>query len=52
MCIRDRFYDPDQGRILYDGMDVKDITLESLRDNISIVLQLSLIHISEPTRPY
>ncbi len=34
-----RFYDPDTGRILYDGMDVKDITLASLRDNISIVLQ-------------
>lgn len=34
-----RFYDPDAGRILYDGMDVKDITLASLRDNISIVLQ-------------
>jgi len=34
-----RFYDPDQGRILYDGKDVRDITLESLRDNISIVLQ-------------
>ncbi len=34
-----RFYDPNQGNVLYDGMDVKDITLESLRDNISIVLQ-------------
>ena len=34
-----RFYDPNQGEILFDGMDVKDISLESLRDNISIVLQ-------------
>lgn len=34
-----RFYDPDSGRILYDGKDARDITLASLRDNISIVLQ-------------
>ncbi len=34
-----RFYDPDSGRILLDGKDLRDITLKSLRDNISIVLQ-------------
>ena len=34
-----RFYDPTEGRILLDGMDLKDITLKSLRENISIVLQ-------------
>lgn len=34
-----RFYDPNQGSILYDGKDARDITLESLRENISIVLQ-------------
>ena len=34
-----RFYDPVSGRILIDGHDIKDITLKSLRDNISMVLQ-------------
>ena len=34
-----RFYDPTAGRILIDGHDLKDITLKSLRDNISMVLQ-------------
>ena len=27
-----RFYDPDEGRILLDGRDVRDLTLSSLRD--------------------
>lgn len=34
-----RFYDPDQGRILIDGRDLRDLTLESLRRNIAVVLQ-------------
>ena len=34
-----RFYDPIEGRVLIDGKDVKDVTLESLRHNISPVLQ-------------
>jgi len=34
-----RFYDPIEGRILIDGKDIKNITLESLRRNISPVLQ-------------
>lgn len=34
-----RFYDPDSGKILMDGIDIKDITLESLRNQLSIVLQ-------------
>ncbi len=34
-----RFYDPCEGRILIDGIDIKDATLESLRKNISPVLQ-------------
>ena len=34
-----RFYDPDDGRILFDGIDIRNMTLSSLRDNISIVLQ-------------
>ena len=34
-----RFYDPIEGRILIDGKDIKSVTLESLRHNISPVLQ-------------
>ena len=34
-----RFYDPIEGRILIDGQDIKHVTLESLRHNISPVLQ-------------
>ena len=34
-----RFYDPVEGRILIDGKDIKSVTLESLRHNISPVLQ-------------
>jgi subfamily B ATP-binding cassette protein MsbA len=34
-----RFYDPDAGRILIDGCDVRDVTLRSLRDQISMVTQ-------------
>ncbi|MBQ4252863.1 MAG: ABC transporter ATP-binding protein, partial [Erysipelotrichaceae bacterium] len=34
-----RFYEPDSGRILIDGQDIQDITISSLRRNISTVLQ-------------
>ncbi|MFZ5823193.1 MAG: ABC transporter ATP-binding protein [Bacillota bacterium] len=34
-----RFYDPTEGRVLIDGIDVRDVTLESLRQNMAIVLQ-------------
>jgi ABC-type multidrug transport system fused ATPase/permease subunit len=34
-----RFYDPDEGRILIDGRDIRGVTLESLRKNIAPVLQ-------------
>lgn len=34
-----RFYDPGSGRVLIDGMDVRDLKLNSLRKNIGIVAQ-------------
>src|SRR5262249_20721645 len=34
-----RFYDVSEGRVLVDGQDVRDVTLESLRASIGIVLQ-------------
>ena len=38
-----RFYDPNQGRILLDGTDISKLTLKSLRQQISIVLQEPLL---------
>ena len=38
-----RFYDPWEGRILLDGCDIRSLTAESLRAQISLVLQDSLI---------
>jgi len=35
----ERFYDPDRGRILLDGIDVKDFTLSDLREQIGLVMQ-------------
>ena len=34
-----RFYTPQSGRILIDGVDVRDINLRSLRRNMSLVMQ-------------
>lgn len=34
-----RFYDPTEGSITIDGRDIRDFTLDSLRNNISIVMQ-------------
>lgn len=38
-----RFYDPDGGRVAIDGVDVRHATLKSLRDQISVVTQDSVI---------
>ncbi len=34
-----RFYDPQAGKITIDGQDIRDISLTSLRDQIAVVLQ-------------
>ena len=34
-----RFYDPDEGAVLVDGHDVRDVTLHSLRSQIGVVPQ-------------
>jgi len=34
-----RFFEPQQGKIMFDGQDAKDFTLESLRRQISLVPQ-------------
>jgi ATP-binding cassette, subfamily B, bacterial len=38
-----RFYDPDAGRVLLDGEDLRDMRLDSLRENVAVVLQETLI---------
>ncbi len=34
-----RFYDPTEGRIVMDGQDVRNVTIQSLRSQIGMVLQ-------------
>jgi ATP-binding cassette subfamily B protein/subfamily B ATP-binding cassette protein MsbA len=34
-----RFFDPWQGRVLIDGFDLRDVQIQSLRDQVAIVLQ-------------
>ncbi|MBD0385466.1 MAG: ABC transporter ATP-binding protein [Nostoc sp. C3-bin3] len=34
-----RFFDPWQGRVLFDGVDVQSVQLKSLREQIALVLQ-------------
>jgi ATP-binding cassette subfamily B protein len=43
MSLLVRFYDPREGRILIDGIDLKKLKLHSLRDQISVVLQEPLL---------
>jgi ABC-type multidrug transport system fused ATPase/permease subunit len=38
-----RFYDLQQGRILLDGTDIRDLTVQSLRQQVSMVLQEPLL---------
>jgi ATP-binding cassette subfamily B protein len=38
-----RFYDPDAGRVLIDGLNIRDCKLDSLRSQTSIVLQDSVL---------
>jgi ATP-binding cassette, subfamily B, bacterial len=38
-----RFYDPDRGQIRIDGQDLRSVTIESLRESVSILLQDALI---------
>ncbi|MFD0586977.1 ABC transporter ATP-binding protein [Paenibacillus sp. GCM10027627] len=38
-----RFYDPVQGSVKIDGVDIRDVTIESLRSQVGIVLQDTFI---------
>ncbi len=43
MNLLNRFYNISSGDILYDGLSINDITLETLRKNVGIVLQDSVL---------
>src|SRR5207244_11620091 len=43
LALLPRFYDPQFGRVMIDGVDVRDATLRSLRRQIGIVTQDSVI---------
>jgi len=43
MSLLVRFYDPKAGRIELDGVDLRDLRLDSLREQISVVLQEPLL---------
>ncbi len=43
LSLAPRFYDPNKGRVLLDGQDLREITKKSLRAQISIVLQDTLL---------
>jgi ATP-binding cassette, subfamily B, multidrug efflux pump len=38
-----RFYDPSEGKITIDGYELRDVTLDSLRSQIGIVLQETML---------
>jgi len=38
-----RFYDPTRGRILVDGIDIREVSLKSLREQMSIVTQETIL---------
>jgi ATP-binding cassette subfamily B protein len=38
-----RFYDPDAGSIRLDGHDVRDLDIHSLRENVAVLLQETLV---------
>ena len=43
MSLIPRFYDPSAGKVLVDGVDVRDYRLQSLRDQIGYVLQETVL---------
>jgi ATP-binding cassette subfamily B protein/subfamily B ATP-binding cassette protein MsbA len=43
MSLLIRFYDPKEGRVAIDGVDIRDLSLDSLREQISVVLQEPLL---------
>jgi ATP-binding cassette, subfamily B, bacterial len=38
-----RFHDPERGSVLLDGCDLRELTLESVRENVGVLLQEALV---------
>ncbi|HVY03173.1 MAG TPA: ABC transporter ATP-binding protein, partial [Caulobacterales bacterium] len=43
MALMLRLFDPDSGAVTIDGRDLRDLQVESLRDNVSIALQENIL---------
>jgi ATP-binding cassette subfamily B protein len=43
MALLQRYWDPNAGRITIDGQDIREVTLDSLRESIGVVFQDSLL---------
>lgn len=43
LCLLPRLIDPSAGRVLIDGVDLRDVTLESLRAQVATVFQADLV---------
>jgi ATP-binding cassette subfamily B protein len=43
MALLQRLWDPNSGRVLIDGQDLRDVSLESLRRSIGVVFQESML---------
>ncbi len=43
MALLQRLWDPVEGRVTLDGIDLRDLTLDSLRRNVGVVFQESLL---------
>jgi ATP-binding cassette subfamily B protein len=43
MNLLQRLWDPTEGRVLIDGQDLRDVTLESLRRSVGVVFQESML---------
>ncbi len=42
-CLVPRLVDPSRGRVTIDGVDLRDVTLDSLRAQVALVLQTDLV---------
>ena len=43
LALLPRFYDPQRGRVLIDGIDLRDVSLRSLRRQIGVVTQEAIV---------
>lgn len=51
IALLERFYDPDQGSIMVDGVDIKTLNVEWLRSSMGLVSQVSSVVTARVQRP-